>query len=276
MAQVRAPQSAHGDERVLRLEPPPLRHWARHRVRFVAQDQNPQLAQVEGTALRCVGVQPKEPRGEQSAATARPSRPVLTLLLRGGRRRPSSSRPELATPYSCDATLPRGAAGCGRGSAGDGRGVAGGWQGSEHEARGAPTVRTRVAAVASPPFGRDTCEIRARYVRDTGEPTFRARYVRDTCEIRASPPFGRDTCEIRARYGRAHLSGETMKRIAQSRLADCGVPDNEHVGFGREQRLAAARSCRPRPHCRGESPHHMTVRWCGANESARNRRSARK
>ena len=94
MAQVRAPQSAHGDERVLRLEPPPLRHWARHRVRFVAQDQNPQLAQVEGTALRCVGVQPKEPRGEQSAATARPSRPVLTLLLRGGRRRPSSSRPE--------------------------------------------------------------------------------------------------------------------------------------------------------------------------------------
>jgi hypothetical protein len=66
--------------------------------------------------------------------------------------------------------------------------------------------------------------------------------------------------EIRARYGRAHLSGETMKRIAQSRLADCGVPDNEHVGFGREQRLAAARSCRPRPHCRGiAAPHDRAV-----------------
>ena len=130
MAQVRAPQSAHGDERVAA----PL-----HRVRSWR-------------------------------------RPIaVTLLCRGERQ------------------------GCGRGAAGDGRGVAGGWQGSEHEARGAPTVRTRVAAVAS-------------------------------------PPFGRDTCEIRARYGRAHLSGETMKRIAQSRLADCGVPDNEHVGFGREQR----------------------------------------
>ena len=73
MAQVRAPQSAHGDERVLRLEPADLRHGARHRVRFVAHDQYPQLAQVEGTALRRVWVQPEEPRGEQSAVAVAPS-----------------------------------------------------------------------------------------------------------------------------------------------------------------------------------------------------------
>jgi hypothetical protein len=58
---------------------------------------------------------------------------------------------------------------------------------------------------------------------------------------------------------RAHLSGETMKRIAQSRLADGGVPDNEHGGLGWERRLAAARARVFHVRQRGQAPHGLHV-----------------
>jgi hypothetical protein len=65
--------------------------------------------------------------------------------------------------------------------------------------------------------------------------------------------------ELARRRLRAHLSGETMKRIAQSRLADGGVPDNEHSGLGWERRLAAARAHVVHVRQRGQAPHGLHV-----------------